>query len=91
MTTLPPLPSFRFEPAAAIEPPFEALIDKFRRGNARIQMQLDECVAMDDAVGAIVALTKLYLGLDGGRPSQDAIQRVLPLRDVAKSRNTAPK
>lgn len=91
MTTLPPLPSFKFEPAAAIEHPFEPLVEKFRRGNAWIQMQLDECVAMEDAVGAIVALTKLYLGLDGERPSQDAIQCVLPLRDVAKSRNTASK
>jgi len=91
VTSLPPLPSFKFVPEVAIDSPFGPLVEKFRRGDAGIQMELDECVAMDDAVGAIVALTKLYLGLDGQRPSQDAIQRVLPLRDVAKSRNTASK
>jgi len=91
VTSLPPLPSFKFVPAAAIEPPFGPLVEKFRRGGASIQMELDECVAMEDAVGAIVALTKLYLGLDGLHPTHETIQRVLPLRDVAKSRNTASK
>lgn len=89
MSTLPRLPKFSFEPNDEAVSPFDGLAERFRRADAGTQSRLDECVAMEDAVGAVVALTKLYLALDGPQPSQDSILNVLPLRDVAKSRNAA--
>ncbi|WP_081821703.1 hypothetical protein [Achromobacter sp. DH1f] len=87
MSHLPPLPRFAFVPGISVEPPFDVLVDEFRQAPIDAQVRLDECVAMDDGAAAVVALTKLYLGLQGTTPGQEAIRRVLPLRDVAKSRN----
>lgn len=89
MTHLPPLARFRYVPESAVHQPFDALADEFRRARADVQLGLDACVAVEDGARALVDLAKLYLSLHGNPPHREAIERVLPLRAIAKARASA--